>query len=124
MKKIIDTVKPFVPSFFKRYSKKMMTNLRALNAEDRLLPDFIVIGTQKGGTKSLYNYLIEHPQILPGLQKQAHYFDRNAEKPLSWYKSNFPPQKTKLKREKALGKKVITGEATPCLLYTSPSPRD
>ena len=32
-------------------------------------PDFIIIGVQKGGTTSLYNYLIQHPQIAAAAQK-------------------------------------------------------
>jgi hypothetical protein len=43
-------------------------------------PDFIIIGAQKGGTTSLYNYLIQHPQIAPAAQKEIHYFDLNFDK--------------------------------------------
>ena len=33
----------------------------------RMLPDFIVIGTQRGGTTSLYRYLAAHPGVAPTL---------------------------------------------------------
>ncbi|NJL20578.1 MAG: tetratricopeptide repeat protein [Leptolyngbyaceae cyanobacterium SM1_3_5] len=38
-------------------------------------PDFLIIGTMKSGTTSLYGYLTQHPQILPAAQKEIHFFD-------------------------------------------------
>jgi len=38
-------------------------------------PDFIVIGAQKAGTSALFNILNQHPQIIPPLHKELHYFD-------------------------------------------------
>ncbi|MDR3646441.1 MAG: sulfotransferase domain-containing protein [Candidatus Babeliales bacterium] len=69
--------------------------------------DFLIIGAAKCGTTSLYNYLIQHPDILPAAQKEVHYFDLNYERGLDWYKSHF--------LEKSPGK--ITGEASPFYLY-------
>ena len=38
-------------------------------------PDFMVIGTQKAGTTSLYNYLLSHPRIIPNSgAKELHFF--------------------------------------------------
>src|SRR5438046_443293 len=36
---------------------------RGVTAPIRLLPDFLIIGTQRGGTTSLYRYLKAHPCI-------------------------------------------------------------
>jgi len=77
-----------------------------LTAGQRCLPDFLVIGGQKCGTTSLYDYLTQHPQILPAAKKGVHYFDfYHAQGPL-WYRSHFP-----LQRKKQAGH--ITGEASP-----------
>jgi hypothetical protein len=53
------------------------------------LPDFLVIGTQKGGTTSLFEFLIHHPRIVGARMKEVHYFDAKSYMPLSWYKGFF-----------------------------------
>ncbi|MBD3227637.1 MAG: hypothetical protein GF329_05560, partial [Candidatus Lokiarchaeota archaeon] len=54
------------------------------------LPDFIIIGAQRCGTTSLYNYLINQPTIVPAFLKELHFFDNNYNKGLHWYKRQFP----------------------------------
>ena len=39
------------------------------------LPTIFIIGSQKGGSSSLYELMVEHPQICRGLHKELHYFD-------------------------------------------------
>lgn len=79
-----------------------------------MLPDFIIIGTQRGGTTSLYNYLSAHPKIAPARQKEVHYFSVNYEKGLDWYESFFP-------RTRGLRRR-ITGEASPYYIFHPHSP--
>ena len=38
-------------------------------------PSFVVIGAQKSGTTSLYEYLMAHPLCTKGIQRETHYFD-------------------------------------------------
>src|SRR5688572_2729446 len=38
------------------------------------LPQFFITGTVKGGTTSLYNYLLEHPSIYMSPVKEPHFF--------------------------------------------------
>jgi hypothetical protein len=38
------------------------------------LPHFFITGTVKGGTTSLYNYLVEHPDIYMSPVKEPHFF--------------------------------------------------
>ena len=70
------------------------------------LPDFLILGETKCGTTSLYNYLIEHPQIIDSKgnhisydkeydTKEIRYFDRYYYKGLDWYKSCFNIKKKK-----------------------------
>ncbi|HLO49759.1 MAG TPA: sulfotransferase domain-containing protein [Kamptonema sp.] len=72
-------------------------------------PDFIIIGVQKGGTTSLYNYLIQHPQIAAAAQKEVHFFDLNFEKGIEWYSSQFP--------DIAENKHLLAGEASPYYIF-------
>ncbi|QGQ44715.1 sulfotransferase domain-containing protein [Metabacillus sediminilitoris] len=73
-------------------------------------PDFLIIGAQKCGTTSLYNYLIKHPEILEASRKEIHFFDNNYNKGIEWYKKQFP-----LETRRKQG--YITGEATPKYIY-------
>ncbi len=58
-------------------------------------PSVFVIGAQKGGTSSIYSYLIQHPEILGGIDKELHFFDRDDRyaKGKKWYETQFskPP---------------------------------
>ncbi len=77
-----------------------------LNKHNKLkgkLPDFLIIGVQKGGTTSLWYHLKEHPQIQMSPNfigknsigkintKEVHFFDNPKQwgKGISWYKSLF-----------------------------------
>jgi hypothetical protein len=56
----------------------------------RVLPDYLIIGTQRGGTTSLYKYLVRHPAHAHALTKEVRFFDINYDKGLLWYRSCFP----------------------------------
>ncbi len=83
----------------------------------RALPNFLIVGAKRGGTTSLYNYLLGHPQVWPMVPekqrvKGTYYFDVNFyQRSQAWYRSHFAFEAT-LARNKA-----ITGEATPYYLY-------
>lgn len=63
----------------------------------RMLPDFVIVGAQRAGTTSLYKYLAEHPDVgRVRLGKGVHYFDTNATKSMSWYRSHFPLDASKI----------------------------
>ena len=73
----------------------------------RKLPDFIIIGAQKGGTSSLFYYLQQHPELsLPSI-KELHYYDKQYDRGLQWYKSFFPLR----------FRQKITGEASPYYIF-------
>jgi hypothetical protein len=56
----------------------------------RGLPSLLIIGTQKGGTTSLFNYLTEHPSVLAPVGKEVHYFDFHYGEGTNWYRGRFP----------------------------------
>lgn len=84
----------------------------------RMLPDFIVIGTQRGGTTSLYRYLAAHPGVAPTLvSKGVHYFDVQNDRSEAWYRGHFPPTAYRAWRRRVARQPLITGEASPYYLF-------
>lgn len=74
--------------------------------------DFIICGTQKGGTSALDAYLRDHPKICMANRKEVHFFDsdlffENGKPDYSLYHSYFSPKDTHR----------IIGEATPIYMY-------
>lgn len=89
--------------------KDINLRYRLLTAQFRSLPDFIIIGAQKGGTSSLFSYLKQHPELHLSVIKEIHFFDNHCSKGINWYRSHFP-----LKR---FVKKIKTGEASPYYMF-------
>ncbi len=116
--KHIDLLKSIFPQQIKEPLKNVIKKFRVIGSNYRVAPDFIIAGTRKGGTTSLYNYLVQHPQILRAYEKEIRYFDYNSKKPISWYKSHFPFSLYIKTLKKLKKKKIITGEATPNYIYT------
>lgn len=92
---------------------------RGLTSPIRLLPDFLIIGAQKGGTTSLYNYLQAHPSIGSAARKEVHFFDRrlNLNKGRTWYQGHFPTRVEKYFAHDLHLQAFLTGEATPEYLF-------
>ena len=75
-------------------------------------PDFLIIGAQKAGTTSLYNYLVQHPQIIGNKTwKEVRYFDvpEHYNQGWSWYLGCFPSKIEKGSR--------LTFDVSPSYLY-------
>lgn len=87
--------------------KETIFYVRILTVKFRMAPKFIIIGTQKGGTTSLFYYLSQHPQLLLPKKKEIHYYTKHYKNGLNWYLAHFPFKKNK----------VITGESTPYYLF-------
>ncbi|MGI9246515.1 MAG: sulfotransferase domain-containing protein, partial [Steroidobacteraceae bacterium] len=78
--------------------------------------DFLIAGTQKGGTNTLDAWLRQHPRIAMADRKEVHYFDDDSlfddrEADYAWYHAWFA-------RDAFLR---LTGEATPAYLYWQPA---
>ncbi|UOQ45394.1 sulfotransferase domain-containing protein [Halobacillus salinarum] len=89
--------------------KRLKFPYRLITSKQRMLPNFLIVGVQKGGTTSLYNYLVQHPQVMSSNRKEVHYFDNNFSKGESWYKAHFPTCDK--------SGNVITGDASPYYFY-------
>lgn len=72
-------------------------------------PDFLIIGTQKGGTTTLHNMLSQHPQIFMPPGKEIHFFDNHYHKGVEWYQNHFPRE--------GFTRPKIAGEASPYYLF-------
>ena len=80
-------------------------------------PDFLIIGVQRGGTSSLFRYLMEHPQIAPPVDKEVHFFDLNYQKGWDWYLQQFSLFNGEYQQKIDSPRKIITGEASPYYIY-------
>lgn len=87
-----------------------------VSAHLRVLPDYLIAGAQRCGTTTLYHMLIKHPQVLPALTKEVHFFDNHHARGLAWYRSHFPTL-WKMRRQAPNGGPRICGEATPYYLF-------
>lgn len=87
----------------------------SLTARLRVLPDFLIIGSMKCGTTSLYSYLMEHPGATPAFAKEIHFFNRRFHLGADWYRRFFPTSLAQTWRRLAAGA-ALTGEATPTYL--------
>jgi len=108
MNRIFDTVK---------YLKKAVTR------GNRILPSFIIIGSTRSGTTSLYEYLENHPSVLPPVKKETGFFNYAYHNNSNWYRLYFPTIDEKEKAENTRSNSVITGEATPSYLIDPRVPK-
>jgi hypothetical protein len=55
-------------------------------------PDFIIVGTVKGATTSLYRSILNHPKIAGPVEKELNYFvnETKFKLGLEWYLAQFP----------------------------------
>jgi hypothetical protein len=75
-------------------------------------PDFLIIGAQRCGTTSLFHFLAGHPQVAVPPIKEIHFFDRQYEKGMDWYRRCFA-----VTGGRARARATIRGEATPSYVF-------
>lgn len=113
---------PHIASPLKAAVRRYALAQRMKTGRFRCLPDFLIIGAQRGGTSSLYNYLVQHPAVLPALRKEVHYFDDGYRHPLSWYRAHFPLTLHKALLERTSGPYRV-GEASPYYILHPHAPQ-
>jgi hypothetical protein len=91
---------------------------RRLTSTLRALPDFLVIGVQRGGTTSFYDALVRHPDVRSSSVKEVHYFDLATDRGSGWYRAHFPVEGLR-----GRPRRWLTGEATPYYLFHPEVPR-
>ena len=96
----------------KIYWNFIKRNTAGITGPFRVLPDFIIIGSMKCGTTSLYYDICEHPCVSAAAYDEIGFFDSNFHLGLNWYRSMFPTkgQIEDIKHKEGV---AITGEDTP-----------
>lgn len=110
------------PRWLKRLANISTRGLAYATAGDRPLPDFLIIGCKRGGTTSLFNYLVQHPGILRmyplsrGLKSTDYFFKRRGHS-VRWYRSHFPSERYRNRLRSKLGYRALAGEASPYYVW-------
>jgi hypothetical protein len=89
-----------------------------LTASWRILPDFIIIGANRSGTTSLYQYLIENPQVRWAYKKEVSFFSHGPhfKRGPRWYRQFFPSESF-IAAERRKGRNMVVGEGTPYYMF-------
>ena len=94
------------------YNIILKRGISGITSTWRVLPDFIIIGTVRSGSTSLYYNICSHPSILPASYDEIGFFDSNYHLGMNWYRSMFP-LKSDMERIRSETKYALTGEDTP-----------
>jgi len=112
---------------YRRVVRKVQTvcrlPFRILTSCWRVVPSFLIIGVQKGGTTSLFAYLNSHPHVLPCLVKEPHFFDFRFGYGAAIYRACFPLQRQVQSLKATSSCSVHCGEASPYYIYQPQVPQ-
>ena len=95
---------------------------RILTSPLRIQPVYIIIGAQRCGSTSLYEYLTSHPHIAPAFVKEVHYFDVNYKNGNLWYRAHFPTLFQQHYVHLVQDYQLITGESSPYYIFHPHAP--
>lgn len=114
---VVRTVKNVSPRWVRDSADQLTRRIGVMTSSRRSLPDYLIIGSKRGGTTSLYNYLLRHPGVMrmfPSSRdlKSTDYFFRRG-KPEAWYRSHFPTDSERRRQADELGYAPVCGEASP-----------
>lgn len=104
------------------YAREAIRLYGQATASLRVKPDYLVIGTKRGGTTSMARWLLDHPDVLSlfparETRKGTYYFDVNYGRGERWYRSHFPTRSALQRTATKTGRHTIVGEATPYYLH-------
>lgn len=89
-----------------------------LTSGARMTPDFLIVGSQRCGTTSMFKTLGQHPAVLPAvLHKGVHYFDKHYGHGMAWYRGHFPLLTSAWRTERRTGVRPVTGESSPYYMF-------
>jgi hypothetical protein len=118
----VSSVRDMLPDSAVTAARGAFTLYGTATSTYRPLPDFLVIGTKKGGTTSMMSWLIEHPNVMRMFprylqRKSPHYFDINFAKGDNWYRSHFASSAVRALSARRAESPVLTGEASPYYMF-------
>jgi hypothetical protein len=105
-----------LPHGMVRCARRAHTLYRTSTASLRALPTYLVIGAQRCGTTSLYEYVCAHPSGCRARGHEVHYFTLNSTRGLGWYRGHFPTL-VEFNRTTRREGAVAVGEASPYYLF-------
>ncbi|RZU49280.1 sulfotransferase domain-containing protein [Krasilnikovia cinnamomea] len=116
-----DRIKQAAPRQAREGVRDLLARYGQRTSDRRPLPDFLIIGTKRGGTTSLWRYLLRHP-LVPRLfpawnTKTSHFFEENWSRGEAWYRSHFPTQRQRAALERRHGAPSRVGEAAPLYMF-------
>jgi hypothetical protein len=116
-----DRIKNAAPRQAREQMRELLVRYGEKTSDRRPLPDFLIIGTKRGGTTSLWRYLTQHP-LVPRLfpawnTKTSHYFEENHGRGEAWYRSHFPTVRQREALSRKHGGPVKAGEAAPLYMF-------
>ena len=119
---ILEQLKDVSPRWVKDAGDKATRAYAVGTQAARPAPDFLIIGTKRGGTTSLFNYLLMHPGVL-GLfpqmrgKKSTDYFFKEQHRGPAWYRSHFHAEPYRSLIANKLGYRPVSGEASPNYMW-------
>lgn len=110
--------KRLAPDWAKEAARPAFRLVGRATSRLRPMPDYLIIGTKRGGTTSMYKYLLRHPNIIPmwpGVEnaKKTHFFDQNFALGTDWYRAHFPTGLQRSRVARRTGAPALSGEAAP-----------
>jgi len=106
------------PTAARRAAHSVSVTAGRLTYRARMLPGFLIVGAQRGGTTSMYRTLDQHPAILKAvLHKGVHYFDTGYGHSLAWYQGHFPLRARAARARRATGDVPLTFESSPYYMF-------
>ncbi len=115
-------IKRWSPVWAKEVARRGARTYGSMTSRQRPLPDYLIIGTKRGGTTSLWRNLLRHPQVVslfPAAEnvKSPHFFDIHWERGEQWYRSYFPTTSTRQRRANAHQLRTVVGDASPYYMF-------
>lgn len=118
----IAKLKEASPDWLREGARQSTRAYGMVTASRRGAPDYLIIGTKRGGTTSLYKYLRMHPGVLGMFPqsrgtKSSDYFFGGGARGARWYASHFHTRRYLRRVTDKLGYSPVTGEASPYYVW-------
>lgn len=117
-----EPLKQYIPMRVKAEAKDLL--LSAAIWRSGGVPDVLLIGVMKGGTTSLFNYLVQHRRVFPAIGKEIWYLSGSRlNMGESWYRRHFFGKWKRRFLEARLGGPVVTVDASADSICSPDAPR-
>jgi hypothetical protein len=119
-------VKRLLPAWAKEPARRGARLYGTLTSSHRPFPDYLIIGTKRGGTTSLWKSLLAHPQVMAMFPpqenlKSPHYFDIHYARGPAWYRSYFPTTRSRTRHvgsaDGSHQRRAVVGDASPYYMF-------